>query len=132
MEVPQRVQPGVFRLNNWFALLVPLRLPVLVEYRHGYAPGNLGRHQSAADDVFKAHNRPLAARKDEVVLALRTAELPLVQGAQQIQPDRYGGLAGLGLRLADRLIPIGALADVQFAALEVDILPPQPACLAGA
>src|SRR5262249_15594583 len=94
--------------------------------------GDLCRDQAAPDDVLKAHDSSFAARKDEIVLPLGACEPPLSQGFQDVRPERDGPLSGFRFRLTDRVVSVSALADMQLASFEVDILPSQSPRLAGA
>src|SRR5262249_49156437 len=60
-------------------------------------------------------------------LSLRTRQLPFLQGAQHVRGKRDAAHAGLGFRVADFVITIGALADVQLASLQVNVSPPSQA-----
>ena len=54
----------------------------------------------------------------------------LAQRGDHHRRQRHGALARLRLRPPDLAVAIGTLAHVQFAALEIDIVPAQAAQLA--
>ena len=111
VEVPQAVQAGVLRLAA--AVTTPAAI--------------CAGMQAAVDDVGEVLDVAGAVREDEIKLALRAGEPLLPQRVHHHRRQRHGALAGFRLGRADGVKTIGALADVQIAALEIDILPAQAA-----
>ena len=64
-----------------------------------------------------------ACREHKAAIALRASELPLPQRVENHRRQGNRALAGFGLRLADRAVAVGALADVKLPLVEVDVLP---------
>ena len=55
----------------------------------------------------------------------------LAQGIHHHRRQRYGSLSRLRFRASDLAEAVSALAHMQFAALEVDVVPAQPAQFGG-
>ena len=73
-------------------------------------------------------DRAALCREHQVKFALRTGELPFLQGRNQLVGiERDGAPAGLRLRTADGAITIRPLPHVQFAVLEIDVVPAESA-----
>ena len=73
-----------------------------------------------------------ATRENEVVLACRTGKLPLAKRIQRPRRNWDGPIACFTLRLPDRAVAVGALADVKLTLAEVDVFPTQAAELRSA
>ena len=74
-----------------------------------------------------AGNAPAGGGKDQTEFAFRAGEFPLPQRLEYQRPERHGAVTGFRFRLAYYFVAVRPLADVQFGALEVDVLPAQSA-----
>lgn len=87
----------------WFAVLI---------YNTGR---DLRRFEAPMQDVGVMLDLAGARWKHEIKLTLRALKLPLAEHVHDRGGEGYRALPGLRLRLANLLVPIGALPDVQFA-----------------
>src|SRR5262245_61235948 len=114
--MPKGMQPGVLG----FAVF------------RDHASSDLRRDQAASNDVLKTHDVPLVTREHKIMRALWAGEFPFPQGIQDLRSKRNGSFSRFGLWLADCVVAIRTLANVQLAALEVYILPSKAPRLTGA
>src|SRR5262245_12930786 len=96
------------------------------------AGGNLRRMEAAADDVVAVVDAAPVIGEHEAKLAPGRGQPVFAQCGNQHWRERDGALARLRLRPPDLAIAIGALAHMQIAAFQVDIIPPQASQLGGA
>src|SRR5208337_3503046 len=113
------MKAGVLRPLDDLAIL-PLPLD-----RH--ACGNLSRRQPALDQVLMMLDQAAARREHKSFVALGASKLPLAKRVEHHRRQGNRALAGLRLRLPDRAVAVGALADVKLALIEVDVVPTQAA-----
>jgi hypothetical protein len=112
-EVAQRMQAGIFRMPDRLALLVDANLAFGV--LHGRTqPGRDLRCCQSLGDHRVAFDVAAAVRERQVERALRASQLPLPQSVEHRRRKRDRALAGLALRRSELVMPIGALADVEF------------------
>src|SRR5215472_9345290 len=116
VEVAQRVQAGI--LGSALAI--------------DHASGELRRLQTVLDDAVAVLDAAEAVREHEVQTVARARETMRAQHVHKLGRQRDGALARLRLRTPDLAVAVSALAHVKLNALEVDVLPPQPAKLRGA
>src|SRR5262245_60375153 len=105
-----------------------LRPAVLIDH----TGGNLCRLEAARNDGGALLDAAPAVREDEAELPVRAGEAMLAQGGDQHRRERNRALARRRLGPPDLAVTIGALADVQLAPFQVDIVPAQAAQLGGA
>src|SRR5262245_4659620 len=106
-EVPQAMQAGI------------LRSAVLGHH----TGGDLRREEAAREDALIELDRTASGREREAEVAVRALEFPLAQLADQRRRQRNRPLALVALGAADSAETVGALPHLQFALLEIDILP---------
>ena len=83
------------------------------------------RRLERAHNVVMTSDAPAGRREHEAKLTLWAGELPLAQNIEHERADRHRAVASLRFRPAYLIVAIGALAHVQFTALEIDVLPAQ-------
>jgi hypothetical protein len=127
-------QPLLYHLGGQAqaAVLRPIDAPGSVEVAKGVKAGvlglaSLGWDQTAIDDVGQRLHLADTVGEREITLALGAFELPFLQSVRDKLAEGHRALTCRRLGLADLVEPIGALPDVQFISLEVDVPPPQPA-----
>src|SRR5712664_3941963 len=81
---------------------------------------------SVRENEMQFLNRP-TARILATSVAARADQFPFAQGVQCFCRNRYRALARVGLRRADFVVSVRALANVQFALSEIHIRPRQAA-----
>src|SRR5262249_8830098 len=113
VEVAQAMQAAVFR-------------PTIG--RH-HTSRDLRGMKAALDDAVPMIDAALAVGEGEAEFAIGAGEAVLAQHRQDQRRQRNPALARGRFRPPDLAVAIRALAHVEFAALEVDIIPPQSAKL---
>src|SRR5262249_31872467 len=88
-----------------------------------------GWDQPAVYDVGEPFHIAYAVREHEVGAALWASKSPFPQRIDQQRCERHGPLTRLRLGAANRTEPVVALAQMELAAPEINIRPPQPAQL---
>jgi hypothetical protein len=82
--VPQRVQAGVFCLQDRLAILVPDELAIRVLDLNRDARRDLQRNPCPVDDVRVSIDLAVGVREDQAGNALRAGELPFGQGLRKL------------------------------------------------
>src|SRR5262245_58848929 len=108
VEVPQGMQSLVFRPT------------VLIDD----ASSNLHRMEAAVDDAVAVIDAGPVVGEHEPKLAPGRGQAVLTQCGDQHWRERDGALARLRLRPPDLAVAIGALAHMDLAGFQVDIIPP--------
>ena len=127
VKMPEGVQPGIFRPQYRAPVFVAFGVAILIENSDRHPGGNLGREKASVEDVLVALDVSDPVRKYEAELSFRTQQTPLPQGFYDYRRQRNCALARVGFWLADIVIAVGSLPDVEFAVFQINACPRQAA-----
>src|ERR1019366_3023569 len=91
IEMPKRVQPGIFRSDDRLALRILGGLALFVQDR-GCQPSGEHHGVKLANDVRMMLNVANSGWEHEVIIVLGTGELPFLQGIEHKGAERDGAL----------------------------------------